>query len=160
MEIVVRPYTINDLDVTIDIFLRAIREVSSRDYTPAQVEAWAKVEDRAAWAVRRGSRPTWIAEVSTRPVGFADLTADGLLDMMFVHPEFQGLGVASRLLDTVERGARQQRLDRIYTEASKTARPFFERRGFRLVKAQKVEKRGQVLENFLMEKYCDTSATW
>lgn len=158
MEIVVRPYTVADVDATIEIFLRAVREVSSRDYSPAQVEAWAKVEDRAAWAVRRGSRPTWIAQVGARLAGFADLTSHGLLDMMFVHPEFQGLGIASRLLDAVECEAREQRLGRIYTEASKTARPFFERRGFRLVQAQEVEKRGQVLENFLMEKLCDTAA--
>ena len=48
------------------------------------------------------SRPTWIAEVDGQAVGFTDLTADGLLDMMFVHPQFQGRGIASRLLQEVE----------------------------------------------------------
>ncbi|GLQ55718.1 GNAT family N-acetyltransferase [Devosia nitrariae] len=154
MEIVVRSYTIKDVDVTIEIFLRAIREVCSRDYTPAQVDAWAKVEDGAVWAARRASRPTWIAHIGAQAVGFADLTSDGLLDMMFVHPEFQGLGIASRLLESVENEAQRQGFARVHTEASKTARPFFERRGFHVLKAQTVEKRGQRLENFLMEKSC------
>nr|WP_246620873.1 hypothetical protein [Rhizobium laguerreae] len=39
-----------------------------------------------------------------------------------------------------------------WAEASQTARPFFERKGFRVITKQIVEKRGQGLENFLMEK--------
>ncbi|MDR9803619.1 GNAT family N-acetyltransferase [Rhizobium hidalgonense] len=154
--ILTRPYAPADADATIDIFLRAIREVSSKDYSPAKVEAWAKVEDRGLWAERRISRPVWMAEIDGEPVGFSDLTADGCLDMMFVHPEFQGLGVASSLLSRVEEEARTLGFRRIYTEASRTARPFFERKGFRVISRQTVEKRGQSLENFLMEKlYAD-----
>lgn len=150
--ILIRPYTAGDADATIEIFLRSIREISSKDYLPAQIEAWAKVEDRSLWAERRISRPAWIAEVDGKPAGFSDLTDDGCLDMMFVHPEFQGIGVATRLLRTVEEEALTLGFRRIYTEASRTARPFFERKGFRVLTGQIVEKRGQGLENFLMEK--------
>lgn len=150
--ILIRPYTAGDADATIEIFLRSIREVSSKDYLPAQIEAWAKVEDRSLWAERRISRPAWIAEVDGKPAGFSDLTDDGCLDMMFVHPEFQGIGVATRLLRTVEEEALTLGFRRIYTEASRTARPFFEGKGFRVLAGQIVEKRGQGLENFLMEK--------
>ncbi|MDC7742191.1 GNAT family N-acetyltransferase [Rhizobium binxianense] len=150
--ILIRPYAPGDADATIEIFQRAIREVSSKHYLPTQIEAWAQVEDRSLWAERRISRPAWIAEIEGEPVGFSDLTSEGCLDMMFVHPEFQGLGIASRLLSRVEEEALKLGFSQIYTEASRTARPFFERRGFRVVKKQVVEKRGQSLENFLMEK--------
>ncbi|RXT24443.1 GNAT family N-acetyltransferase [Rhizobium leguminosarum] len=150
--ILIRPYAPGDVDATIEIFLRAIREVASKDYSPAEIQAWAKVEDRGLWAERRISRPAWIAEFDEEPVGFSDLTGDGCLDMMFVHPEFQGLGIASRLLSRVEDEAPKLGFSRIYTEASRTARPFFERKGFRVITKQIVEKRGQGLENFLMEK--------
>ncbi|WHO71262.1 GNAT family N-acetyltransferase [Rhizobium sp. BT03] len=150
--ILIRPYAPGDADATIDIFLRAIREISSKHYSPAQIEAWAKVEDRSLWAERRISRPAWIAEIDGEPVGFSDLTGDGCLDMMFVHPEFQGLGVASSLLSRVELEALRVSFKRIYTEASRTARPFFESKGFRVITRQTVEKRGQSLENFRMEK--------
>ncbi|MDR9760274.1 GNAT family N-acetyltransferase [Rhizobium redzepovicii] len=150
--VLIRPYAPSDADATIEIFLRAIREVSSKDYSPAQIEAWAKVEDRGLWAERRISRPAWVAEIDGVPVGFSDLTGDGCLDMMFVHPEFQGLGIASLLLSRMEEQALKLGFKRIYTEASRTARPFFERKGFRVIARQTVEKRGQSLENFLMEK--------
>ena len=40
----------------------------------------------------------------------------------------------------------------IVTHASITARPFFEKRGYRVVKEQQVERRGIRLTNFVMEK--------
>lgn len=150
--VLIRPYLPGDADATIGIFLLAIREVASKDYSPEQVDAWARVDDRNAWAARRASRPAWMAELDGRPIGFADLVPDGLVDMMFVHPRFQGLGAASLLLRQVEQQAGALGLDRIHTEASITARPFFERRGFVLVQEQMVEKRGQWFRNFRMEK--------
>jgi len=152
LRVTIRPYNSDDLHATVDIFLRAIKEVSSRDYSPEQIAAWAKVDDLNAWGAARFSRPTWIAVVDDQPVGFTDLTDSGLLDMMFVHPKFQGVGIASRLLARVESEAHAQGIKRIHTEASKTARPFFEKKGFVLVRAQRVEKRGQILENFLLEE--------
>lgn len=148
----VRDYLPTDCDATIDIFLRAIREIASKDYSPAQVAAWAKMDDRDGWAERRSSRPTWLAECDGVPVGFSDLMPDGYLDMMFVHPDYQGIGVASLLLHTVEAEARKSGLTRISTEASLTARPFFERKGFVILARQEVEKRGETLANFRMEK--------
>jgi len=148
----VRRYVPADAAATAEIFLRAIREVASKDYSSAQVDAWAKIDDAEIWAQWRANRPTWLAFCKTLPVGFADLKADGCLDMMFVHPDYQGKGVASLLLDTVEAAARESGRQRIFTEASLTARPFFERKGFVVLAAQTVEKRGQTLPNFLMEK--------
>jgi putative acetyltransferase len=147
----IRPYQAADLDVVIEIFLRAIREVASKDYDQAQVGAWAQA-DRERWATRRLSRPTWVAVLGQETVGFSDLEPDGHLDMMFVHPAHQGLGVATLLLKTVEAVATAQGINRLFTEASLTARPFFERRGFSILASQCVEKRGQLLTNVRMEK--------
>jgi putative acetyltransferase len=148
----VKRYEPSDAQATIEIFLRAIREVASKDYSPEQVAAWAKVDDPQIWAQYRANRPTWLAMDGSTSIGFTDLKSDGCLDMMFVSPDYQGKGVASLLLATVENMARKQGFQRIFTEASLTARPFFERKGFVVVTAQRVEKRGQILPNFLMEK--------
>ena len=147
----IRSYRPDDLDAVIGIFLAAIRETAAKDYHQAQIEAWAQA-DRDRWAERRLSRPTWVAMVAENPVGFTDLERDGHLDMMFVHPAHQRAGVATVLLERVEAAAQEQGLSRLFTEASITARPFFERRGFRLLAAQVVSIRGQTLANFRMEK--------
>jgi len=130
--ITIRDYTLADLDAVIDIFQRAIREAASRDYTPEQIAAWSSV-DRDGWAGWRLTRPTFLALVDGGPAGFSDLEPDGHLDMMFVHPRFHRMGVATALAQHVEEEARRLGLKRIYAEVSLTARPFFERRGFAYV---------------------------
>ena len=140
-----------DEDTTAAIFLRAVRETAARDYSAAQIEAWAHV-DPEAWARKRLSRPTWVAEFYCVPAGFADLEVNGHLDMMFVDPRFQGRGVATALLDRAIDEAGGLGLERVFTEASITALPFFTRRGFSVISSQTVECRGQTLTNCRMEK--------
>ena len=115
--------------------------------------AWAPDSiDREARALRHASKPTWIAETAGMMIGFSDLEPDGHVDCMYVHPDHQGRGVATRLLVEVESTAREQGLNRLYSEVSITARPFFECRGFRVIAPQIVTARGQKFLNFRMEK--------
>lgn len=149
----IRAYRNEDLDAVIAVFMSAVRVVSQRDYTRAQVMAWAPDHvDRTEWASRRASRPTWVAELAGAVIGFADLEQNGHLDMMFVHSDHQGRGVASALLREIEAEARRRKLPRLFTEASITARPFFDRRGFSVLAQQSVVRRGQTFTNFRMEK--------
>jgi len=151
--VIIRLYAPQDIDDLMELFRASVRQVASRDYSPAQILAWAPDElDRDLWLQRRGSRPTWVAMVDGRIAGFTDLEADGHVDMMFVHPDFQGRRVASSLLRHVEAEAADLGLARLFTEASITAKPFFERRGFRVLAEQQVPVRGQVLTNYRMEK--------
>ncbi len=74
------------------------------------------------------------------------------MDMMYVHARCQGKGVASALLSHLESVARSMGIQELYTEASITARLFFERRGFQLVEQQLASIRGQNFINFRMKK--------
>ena len=151
MQPVIRRYEAADLDAVMSVFLRSVRGVASRDYDAGQIEAWAQV-DRDVWSRRRLDRPTWVALIDDVIAGFIDLEGSGHIDMLFVDPACQRRGVASVLLDTVENAARVQRLAVLDTDASITARPFFEKHGFQIVRSQEVALRGQRLTNFRMEK--------
>jgi putative acetyltransferase len=61
--------------------------------------------------------------------------------MLYVRKDAVGRGVGRRLYEAVEREARGQGLGWIFTEASITARPFFEQQGFRVVREQMVSSR-------------------
>jgi putative acetyltransferase len=154
----IRPYAPEDLDAAIEVFLRAIRETCAAHYDARQIAAWAQA-DRAEWSARRLAKPTWVAVSAGTIAGFADLEWDGHLDMMFVHPAHQRAGVATALLRQIERAAHEQGIARIHTDASITARPFFERHGFRVVSAQSVSVRGQSFANFRMEKHLTAQTT-
>jgi putative acetyltransferase len=150
-EIFVRAYRPEDRDAVINVFVRAIRESASRDYSPGQIDAWAGV-DRIHASAAVHDRLIWVAVVDDLVIGFTDLELLGHLDRMYVHPEYEGRGVASALLNRLEDAARCQGLTKLFTEASITARPFFERRGFEVLSAQVVEFRGEKFANFKMEK--------
>lgn len=152
-DIAVRPYAPADLEAIIAVFISAVRRVAVRDYTVEQVRAWPPdVIDRERWAARRENRETWVAVVDGVVAGFTDLGPDGHLDMMFVDADHQEIGVAHRLLAAVEARARRQGLKQIFTEASLTARPFFDRNGFVVLVGQDVPVGDQMLRNFRMEK--------
>jgi putative acetyltransferase len=72
---------------------------------------------------------------------------------MYVHPEYEGRGVASALLNCLEDAARCRGITRLFTEASIAAKPFFERRGFEVLTDKVVELRGEKFTNFQMEKH-------
>lgn len=149
----IRTYAAPDCDALIELFRLAVRQTAPADYSQDQVLAWAPDEiDRANWQRRRTCKPTWVAEIDGKIAGFMDLEADGHIDMAYVHPACQRLGVATALLSFVERAARMKDIKRLYTEASITARPFFEHRGFRVLSRQTVMLRGQAFLNYRMEK--------
>jgi hypothetical protein len=73
--------------------------------------------------------------------------------MLYVRKDAVGRGrPVSLLYRAVQREARERVIGRIITQASVTARPFFERRGFRVVRERRVARRGVQLTNFAMEK--------
>jgi putative acetyltransferase len=149
----IRNYRAGDAPEIVRLFFETVRSVNRADYSEDQVEAWApNVPDPQKWHVRMASRQTLVSEVGDEVVGFAELEDNGHLDMLYVRKDALGRGVGQRLYEAVERKARSRGLGRIFTEASVTAKPFFERQGFRIVREQSVVVRGVGMTNFVMEK--------
>jgi putative acetyltransferase len=149
----IREATLMDVDAIASLFYNTIRQVNIKDYSPAQIETWAgSAPEPARWKVRMETRQTFVALHSGEVVGFAELESDGHVDAVYVHHEHQGTGIASRLLERIEQEAERSSLKRLYTCASITARPFFERKGFVVVKPKEVEYRGLRFRNYRMEK--------
>lgn len=129
----------------------AIHGLAARDYSPAQLAAWAP-PDRAGggFAERLAGTTILVAWRGSALAGFANLTADGLVDFLFVHPEAAGRGIGASLLGAVIDAGRARGLARLAAHVSLTARSTFERQGFQVEAAQKVQVRGEVLTNFRM----------
>ena len=148
-----RPYTPADAPPLLHLFRDTIRRVNVRDYTDEQVRAWAPDDiDPVRWASRFEGRFVVVAEADGRPVGFAELEADGHIDRFYVSADHQGMGVGRAVLAAVLAEAERRGLRRLFVEASVTARPFFERYGFVVLAEQTVTVRGVDLINFRMER--------
>jgi len=149
----VRPYRAADLAAVVGLFQRTVRTVNARDYSPEQIAAWAPdAPDPDAWAARLAAGGVFVCERAGTIAGFARVEPDGTLDLLYVDAGAQRAGVGRRLLDRAVRWAAARGAGRIAAAVSVTARPFFERAGFRVVRRQSVARRGVALENFVMER--------
>jgi putative acetyltransferase len=135
------------------LFRDTVHNVNSRDYTPEQIEAWAPaLMDEPRWHERLRANFTYVAEAGGQIVGFSELERGGRIATLYVHHRCQTQGIASRLLSDMETRARALGARQLTAEASLTAYGFFQRRGFKLVRAQDVVLNGVGLRNFIMER--------
>ncbi|WP_419886556.1 GNAT family N-acetyltransferase [Paenibacillus sp. B-A-8] len=152
----IRAYQESDISQLISLFYETVHSVNKQDYSQEQLDAWAPNEEKAlklnTWSTSLRQNITYVAEMNGYIVGFSDMTMEGHLDRLYVHKDFQGQGVASALVNKLELKARELDLHEMDTEASITARPFFERLGYELVAAQSVERKGVLLINYRMRK--------
>ena len=144
----IRTMTAADADAAAGLFREAVLRLCAGEYTPEQLAAWAAAaDDRERWAASFAGHTALCAEIGGALAGFADLDGQ-YLDRLYVSPDFSGRGVATALCDALEPLAGGV----ISTHASKTIRPFLERRGYCVIRAQTVERRGVRLENYIMKK--------
>lgn len=132
-----------------DLFYDTVHTINARDYTEEQLDAWADgAMDLERWNQSFLGHYSIVARSGGVITGFGDIDKTGYLDRLYVHKDYQGKGVAAAICDKLEEMAQ----GKIVTHASITARPFFEKRGYRTVKEQQVKRRGVLLTNYVMEK--------
>lgn len=149
----VRTYEIGDTQEIIKLFYDTVHAVNIRDYTKEQVDAWAPADiDIEVWIRSLSSKFTYVLEEDGKIIGFGNLEDNGHIDRFFCHQDFQRQGIGTQLLANIESKARELGINKLFTEASITAKPFFASKNFIVVKEQEVERRGQKFINFAMEK--------
>jgi len=146
---VIREYQPSDCRILAELFYNTVHTVNAKDYTKAQLDAWATGNvDLEKWDRSFKEHYSVVALEDEMIIGFGDIDKTGYLDRLYVHSDFQGRGVACAICDWLEQAVK----GRIVTHASITAKPFFEKRGYKVVKEQKIERQGIFLTNFVMEK--------
>ena len=145
-----RLYREEDAAILAQLFYDTVHTINALDYTPQQLDAWAPVHrDMTAWHRSFASHVTVVALIDETIVGFGDMDAQGYLDRLYVHKAFQRRGIATAIVDELERAVSVP----TYTvQASVTAMPFFARRGYQVLRVQQVFRNGVTLKNFWMEK--------
>lgn len=149
----IREFKAEDTHSIVRLFHDTVHKVNIRDYSSEQVCAWAPEEaDLEQWLERLRGGITFVVEENQAIVGFAQLEPNGHIDSFYTHSEFQNNGYGSKLLFAIEQRARALGLKKVFTESSITAKPFFLKKGFTLLKQQTVVVRGVKMVNFIMEK--------
>lgn len=145
----IREYRTSDCKALAELFYNTVHTVNAKDYSREQLDVWATGEiDLESWNQSFQEHYSIVAVDDKTIVGFGDIDKTGYLDRLFVHADYQGKGIATDICNHLEQAVQGN----IVTHASITARPFFEKRGYRVIKEQSVERQGIFLTNYLMEK--------
>jgi len=154
----IRLFQSQDADRLAQLFHDTVHEINIRDYSAEQVQAWAPDNlDFRRWSEVCSDRFTYVAEEAGEIIGFGELEANGHIDCFYCHKDYQRCGVGTRIYGAIEAKALSLGIERLYTEASITARAFFKSRGFAIIKEQQVTCRGQVFINYAMAKQLERS---
>ena len=146
-DLVIRDATADDAPVISALVQYTVRVSNGRDYPPQAVElivasfALAKVGQRLA------ERDVFVCEKSGRIVGTIALGADRPRSL-FVDPELQQAGIGTRLVAHLEAHARKVGVRELKLSSSLTARGFYERLGYRLIRPEEHDG----VSTFLMAK--------
>src|SRR5215831_19612765 len=152
-QLAMRPMLPTDVPLLAEIFRTAIEELTADDYSEAQQEAWAAgADDEEAFGAKLAHELTLVATYGGAAVGFASLTDNTRIDMLYVHPAAAGQGAGAMLCDALEKLATARGTKELSVDASDAARGFFEKRGFAAKTRNTVAVGGEWLANTTMVK--------
>lgn len=147
---VIRKYIESDVNNLANLFYDTVHHVNAEDYSLEQLNVWATGKvDLDKWNQSFLEHYTVVAIDDDRIVGFGDIDQTGYLDRLYVHKDYLKRGIATAICNELEEVVDTVQ---ITTHASITAKPFFEKRGYKMIKKQYVERSGIVLINYVMKK--------
>lgn len=147
-----RPFLPDDVPMLAAIFAASIQELTGDDYSEAQQEAWmaaAETEEFGKWLA---ADLTLIATLDGSPVGFASLRGTDHIRMLYVHPAVGRRGIATMLVDALEKLAGGRGAAALTVDASDTAQNFFAKRGYTAQQRNSVTINDEWLANTTMKK--------
>ena len=152
--IVLRNAQLSDLPQIRQLFFETITNVNVKDYSPNEIKVWSSGADNIErWEQKFKTNLFVVAELNDEIVGFTSLKNFNYIDHLFVSYLHQGKRIASQLIDCVEDFAIDNKVDEIQSDVSITALPFFEKRGYVVLKRNEIPLKGETLVNFDVCKY-------
>jgi putative acetyltransferase len=153
--VAIRDYRPEDAQDLAALYVRSVRELGARDYSPEQIEVWAGLApsaERLDALMADGRIRLVFAGSRNEPLGFADLEPDGHIHFLYCAPEAASTGAAGALLDEAERRACSAGVSRLYVEASERAKGLFLKHGYTVQERRDFEVNGVPIHNWAMEK--------
>ncbi len=150
----IRPLEEKDLYDMQNLFRSTVLNVNIKDYTKEEVEDWASCGDDIEHWKELLSSNQYVGAFNEQNylIGFSSMNKNGYLHSIFVHKDWQCKGIATQLLYEVEKIARQYEVKEITSDVSKTARLFFEHKGYVVECEQKQHANRLKLTNYKMKK--------
>ncbi|MFZ4930082.1 GNAT family N-acetyltransferase [Chryseobacterium sp. Mn2064] len=143
----------NDLPEMRRLFTETIETTCRNDYDEKQRIAWKSgAENEERWLKVIKEQYVLVAVLHNKIVGFCTLDQRNYIDLLFIHKDHQQQRIASTLYKQIEDKAIEQNSMSLAADVSKTAKPFFEKKGFHTLREQLVSVNNVHLTNYKMIK--------
>ncbi len=135
------------------LYTDTIKAVCINDYGPEQITAWtAGAGNLERWLSAIETQYFLVARTGNSVIGFGSLKDGDYIDFLYVHKDYQGLGIAGTIFEQLEQRAAGLGKQELTADVSRTARPFFEKNGFKVQRENQNLIRGITLINYRMKK--------
>ena len=148
-----RSATFSDLSSIQVLFVDTINNVCRFDYSTEQLKVWASVvENKNRWedAIKNDFFIT--AELDGVIVGFGSLSRGNYIDFLYINSEFLRCGIANAIYKELKNEATRIGTDKLTADVSKTALPFFFKKGFTIQHENKRLIKGVEIINYSMSQ--------
>jgi putative acetyltransferase len=149
----IRNYRPADAEALAEVYRDAARNLGREVYTEEQTSAWARhPEDLERFRAALAEGLTLCAEVDGAPVAFGQLHPPDHIAYLYCHSAHVRRGHAAKILAALEDHAASRGVATLHVEASRVARPFFERAGYRVIAEERPVRHGVEFIRFRMAK--------
>ncbi len=149
----IRKAKIEDATELAKIRRGVIRSYAKNAYSPEVIKLWSGSTTVAHY---RKVHPDWArytALEDAKIVGYGNVSKEGRIGGVYVHKDFVGRGVSTALMQKLEARARKWGVRNLDCIASKNAKPFYEKLGFKILKRSRHPLNDSVsMTVYLMEK--------
>lgn len=151
--LIIRRAHISDLAEMQQLFVDTISTICSPNYSADQQQAWSSsIQNKDRWERLITRQYSIVAILDHTIVGIAALDHGDYLDYLYVHKDYQRQGIANQLFDTLKLESLRQGYYKLSSDVSITALPFFESKGFKVIKENKVTIQEIELVNYRMQE--------
>jgi putative acetyltransferase len=111
-----------------------IRHINSQNYPEDIIEIWSGRTNAKRFRDNARKCKRWVAVEKNKIIGFVDHGDDDELWGLYIHKNYVGKGVGSRLLKTAEDSLKKQGVEIIKIKSTITAKKFYEKHGYKVLK--------------------------
>lgn len=118
------------------------------DYNLEQVKAWADI-DQEAFGNNLITTHSRVVTNNEQIIGFGNIDDTGYLDLFYISANYQRQGAGHQLLNDLENGSV---CNTITVKSSITAKPFFQKMGYKEVSENLILLRDHEFTNYTLKK--------
>ena len=148
----IRKFKASDAAEVAKMHRNTIRFVNSKDYLPEQIEVWSGRTSAKRFRDSIKMFFRFVAVEKGKIVGYGDFKKDGELAGLYVHKNYQGRGVGFLLLKNIEKSARKKDIKKLFCYSTITAKDFYKKQGYGIIKKTKFPIKNQKLTVYKMSK--------